>query len=117
MRGSCGSFYMARRKLEPHFTPEGKLPLSKWRAERGKLQKAYQEDYAKYKPIRDDLMKLYQVKSSVDTPAASRSRPTPSAGTGIWSGKGLLISRRGWYNGISFDGPPLLGHFVPKLGA
>ena len=31
--------------------------------------------------------------------------------------KGLPISRRGWYNGISFDGPPLLGHFVPKEGA
>ena len=65
--GELRQFYMARRKLEPHFTPEGKLPLSKWRAERGKLQQAYQEDYAKYKPIRDDLMKLYQVKSTVDT--------------------------------------------------
>ena len=65
--GELRQFYMARRKLEPHFTPEGKLPLSKWRTERGKLQQAYQEDYAKYKPIRDDLMKLYQVKSTVDT--------------------------------------------------
>ena len=65
--GELRQFYMARRKLEPHFTPEGKLPLTKWRTERGKLQQAYQEDYAKYKPIRDDLMKLYQVKSTVDT--------------------------------------------------
>ena len=65
--GELRQFYMARRKLEPHFTPEGKLPLSKWRTERGKLQQVYQEDYAKYKPIRDDLMKLYQVKSTVDT--------------------------------------------------
>ena len=64
--GELRQFYMARRKLEPHFTPEGKLPLSKWRAERGKLQQAYQEDYAKYRPIREDLMKLYQVKSTVD---------------------------------------------------
>ena len=38
-------------------------------------------------------------------PAADRRRRTPSAGTGAWSGKGLPISRRGWYNGISFDGP------------
>ena len=37
------------------------------RKERGKLQQAYQEYYAKYKPIREDLMKLYQVKSTVDT--------------------------------------------------
>ena len=64
--GELRQFYMARRKLEPHFTPEGKLPLSKWRTERGKLQQAYQEDYAKYRPIREDLMKLYQVKSTVD---------------------------------------------------
>lgn len=27
-----------------------------------------------------------------------------NAGTGIWSGKGLPISCRRWYNGISFDG-------------
>ena len=65
--GELRQFYMARRKLEPHFTPEGKLPLAAWRKERGKLQQAYQEDYAKYKPIREDLMKLYQVKSTVDT--------------------------------------------------
>ena len=58
---------MARRKLNGHFTPEGKLPLTKWRIEYGKLQQEYQRDYAEYKPIRDDLMKLYQVKSVVDT--------------------------------------------------
>lgn len=40
--GQLRQFYMARRKLEPHFTPEGK-------------------------PIREDLMKLYQVKSTVDS--------------------------------------------------
>ena len=60
-------FYMARRKLEPHFTPEGQLPLTKWKTEYGQLQQAYQEEYAAYKPIREDLMKLYQVKSTVDT--------------------------------------------------
>ena len=29
-------------------------------------------------------------------PAADRSRPTPSAGTGTWIGEGLPISFRGW---------------------
>ncbi len=58
---------MARRKLEPPLHAGGRLPLTKWRKERGNLQQAYQEDYAKYKPIREDLMKLYQVKSTVDT--------------------------------------------------
>ena len=65
--GELRQFYMARRKLKDHFTPEGKLPLTKWRTEYGKLQQAYQEEYAAYKPIREDLMKLYQVKSTVDT--------------------------------------------------
>lgn len=70
--GQLRQFYMARRKLEPHFTPEGRLPLTKWKTEYGKLQQAYQEEYAKYKPIREDLMKLYQVKSVVDS--ASRQQ-------------------------------------------
>jgi len=65
--GELRQFYMARRKLKDHFTSEGRLPLTKWRKERDELQQAYQQDYAKYKPIREDLMKLYQVKSTVDT--------------------------------------------------
>ncbi len=75
--GELRQFYMARRKLEPHFTPEGRLPLAKWRTEYGKLQQAYQEEYAKYKPIREDLMKLYQVKSVVDS--ASRQQEQTQA--------------------------------------
>lgn len=65
--GELRQFYMVRRKLKDHFTPEGKLPLTKWRTERGKLQQAYQEDYTKYNLIRDDLMKLYRMKFVVDT--------------------------------------------------
>ena len=48
--GELRQFYMTRRKLKDHFTPEGKLPLTKWRTERGKLQQAYQEDYDKHQP-------------------------------------------------------------------
>ena len=70
--GELRQFYMARRKLKDHFTPEGRLPLTKWKTEYGKLQQAYQEAYAKYTPIREDLMKLYQVKSVVDS--ASRQQ-------------------------------------------
>ena len=65
--GELRQFYMARRKLNGHFTPESKLPLAKRRAEYGQPQQAYQEECAAYKPIREDLMKLYQVKSTVDT--------------------------------------------------
>ena len=70
--GELRQFYMARRKLKDHFSPEGRLPLAKWKTEYGKLQQAYQEEYAAYKPIREDLMKLYQVKSVVDS--ASRQQ-------------------------------------------
>ena len=34
---------------------------------RQRNQYQYQRNYAKYKPIREDLMKLYQAKSAVDT--------------------------------------------------
>ena len=70
--GELRQFYMARRKLKDHFTQEGRLPLTKWRKERDELQQAYQEEYAAYRPIREDLMKLYQVKSVVDS--ASRQQ-------------------------------------------
>ena len=75
--GELRQFYMARRKLEPHFTPEGRLPLAKWKTEYGKLQQKYQEEYTAYKPIREDLMKLYQVKSVVDS--ASRQQEQTQA--------------------------------------
>ena len=75
--GELRQFYKARRKLEPHFTPEGRLPLAKWKTEYGKLQQKYQEEYTAYKPIREDLMKLYQVKSVVDS--ASRQQEQTQA--------------------------------------
>ena len=75
--GELRQFYMARRKLKDHFTTEGKLPLTKWKTEYGKLQQKYQEEYTAYKPIREDLMKLYQVKSVVDS--ASRQQEQTQA--------------------------------------
>lgn len=67
-------FYMARRKLQPHFTPEGRLPLTAWRKELERLQQEYEADYARYKPIRADLMKLLKVKSCVDASRRQRER-------------------------------------------
>ena len=49
-RGGAAAVYMARRKLNGHFTPESKLPLAKRRAEYGQPQQAYQEECAAYKP-------------------------------------------------------------------
>lgn len=41
--------------------------MSTWRKEYGRLRQEYEAEYAEYKPIRADLMKLLQVKSCVDT--------------------------------------------------
>lgn len=67
-------FYMARRKLQPYFSPEGKLPLTAWRKELERLQQEYEADYARYKPIRADLMKLLKVKSCVDAARRQQGR-------------------------------------------
>ena len=72
--GDLRMFYMARRKLGKYFPPEGKLPLSTWRKEYGRLRQEYEAEYAEYKPIRADLMKLLQVKSCVDTARRQRER-------------------------------------------
>ena len=60
-------FHMARRKLEKHFSPAGKIPAQAWRQELALLQQQYQAEYERYKPMREDLMELLRVKNCVDT--------------------------------------------------
>ena len=60
-------FRMARRKLEKHLSPAGKIPVQAWRQEFASLQQQYQTEYERYKPMREDLMKLLRVKNCVDT--------------------------------------------------
>ena len=60
-------FRMARRKLEKHFSPAGKIPVQAWRQELALLQQQYQAEYERYKPMREDLMELLRVKNCVDT--------------------------------------------------
>ena len=60
-------FYMERRKLEKYRSPAGKVPAQAWRQELATLRQAYKEEYEQYKPMRDDLMELLQVKNCVDT--------------------------------------------------
>ena len=60
-------FHMTRRKLEKHLSPAGKIPTQAWQQELSSLQQKYQAEYERYKPMRDDLMKLLQVKNCVDT--------------------------------------------------
>ena len=43
-------FYMAQRKLKPHFSAEGKLPLTAWRKEQTKLQQECEAGAARCTP-------------------------------------------------------------------
>ncbi len=58
---------MACRKLGKYLSPAGKIPAQAWRQELASLQQKYQAEYQRYKPIRDDLWKLQQVKRCTDT--------------------------------------------------
>ena len=61
------TFRMARRKLEKHLSPAGKIPAQAWRQELGEIQKKYKTEYERYKPMREDLRKLLRVKNCVDS--------------------------------------------------
>ena len=65
--GDLRAFQMARRKLGKYLSPAGKIPAQAWRQELTSLQQKYQAEYQRYKPIRDDLWKLQQVKRCTDT--------------------------------------------------
>lgn len=65
--GDLRTFHMTRRKLEKHRSPAGEIPVQAWRQELVEIQRKYPAEYERYKPLRDDLTKLLQVKSCVDT--------------------------------------------------
>ena len=68
-------FYMARRKLKDAFMPDGKLPISSWRQEMETLAREHETAYARYKPLRDDLTKLLQVRHHVNVALEQRGQP------------------------------------------
>ena len=68
-------FYMARRKLMDAFTPDGKLPISAWQREMERLAREHEAAYARYKPLRDDLTKLLQVRHHVNVALEQRGQP------------------------------------------
>ena len=70
-----GQFYMARRKLKDAFTPDGKLPISAWQQGMETLAREHEAAYAKYKPLRDDLTKLLQVRHLVNVVLEQRGQP------------------------------------------
>lgn len=64
--GELRTFHMARRKLDKHRSPAGKIPAHAWEQEQARLHQEYTAEYEQYKPIRDDLRKLQQVKRNAD---------------------------------------------------
>ena len=59
-------FYAARRKLTGEF-PDGKVDMKKLTEEYDELEQAHNTTYGEFKTVRDDLHRLWKVKSCVDT--------------------------------------------------
>ena len=68
-------FYMARRILKDYFSPDGKLPISAWRREIAELTREHEAAYDKYKPLRDDLTELLQIRHCVNVALEQRGQP------------------------------------------
>ena len=66
-------FYTARRKLTEEF-PDGKVDMKKLSAEYDRLEQEHSTTYGKFKTVRDDLHRLWKVKSCVDTAARFNER-------------------------------------------
>lgn len=66
-------FYAARRKLTGEF-PDGKVDMKKLSAEYDALEQAHETTYGEFKTVRDDLHRLWKVKSCVDTAARFNER-------------------------------------------
>lgn len=66
-------FYAARRKLTEEF-PDGKVDMKKLSDEYDELEQAHESTYGEFKAVRDDLHRLWKVKSCVDTAARFNER-------------------------------------------
>ena len=67
------TFYAARRKLTVEF-PDGKVDMKKLTEEYDELEQAHNTTYGEFKTVRDDLHRLWKVKSCVDTAARFNER-------------------------------------------
>ena len=67
------AFYAARRKLTEEFS-DGKVDMKKLSAEYDALEQAHETTYGEFKTVRDDLHRLWRVKSCVDTAARFNER-------------------------------------------
>ena len=58
------TFYMAERKLKPHFK-DGKLPITAWRREREQLEQEYKEIQTELSPLHADVKKLWAIHYNI----------------------------------------------------
>ena len=66
-------FYAARRRLSQEF-PDGKVDMKKLSEEYSTLEQTHAETYAQFKTIREDLQRLWSVKSKIDTARSFHER-------------------------------------------
>ena len=57
-------FYMAERKLKPHFK-DGKLPITAWRRERERLEQEYKDIQTELSPLYADVKKLWAIHYNI----------------------------------------------------
>ena len=58
------TFYMAERKLKPHFK-DGKLPITAWRRERERLEQEYKDIQTELSPLYADVKKLWAIHYNI----------------------------------------------------
>ena len=61
---SLRTFYMAERKLKPHFK-DRKLPITTWRREREWLEQEYRDIQTELSPLYADVKKLWAIHYSI----------------------------------------------------
>jgi ATP-dependent exoDNAse (exonuclease V) alpha subunit len=55
--------YMAQRKLKPHFTQEGNLPITKWRKELVALKQKQQETENDMRPLYSEVKGIWKIRN------------------------------------------------------
>ena len=58
------TFYMAERKLKPHFK-DGKLPIAAWRKERAQLEQEYRDIQSELSPLHADVKKPWAIHYNI----------------------------------------------------
>ena len=58
------TFYMAERKLKPHFK-DGKLPITAWRREQEQLEHEYRDIQTELSPLHADVKKLWAIHYNI----------------------------------------------------